>query len=97
MAQPIYKVFFLNFKEPWYQLSKTEQDSLLQKVSASFEKVGGKHQVMCDSRWSTESWHGFGLEVYPSIEAVQQHDRDLAALNWFRYVESLTALGTEMS
>ena len=32
MAEPIYKFFMGRFLEPWYQLSKEEQDSLQAKL-----------------------------------------------------------------
>ena len=95
MAQQIYKSWFVKFKEPWYQLSKAEQDEMLKKVGAALEQAGGKSHVVCLSGWSSEAWQGFGLEVFPSIEAVQEHSRYLDELNWFRYVESFSALGTE--
>jgi len=94
MSQPIYKVFHVKFNEFWFQLSKPEQDSLLQKVSAALDQVGGKSHVVCDCHWSSEAWNGFGLEEYPSIEAVQEHDRLLQELNWFRYQDSMITLGT---
>jgi hypothetical protein len=97
MAKPIYKVFLVRFTEAWYQLSAEEQASLLQKVGATLDQVGGKSVALCDSSWSSEQWLGFGVEVYPDIEAVQQHSQLLNQLNWFRYIESTTALGTEMS
>jgi len=78
VAQPIYKSFFVRFKEPWYQLSQAEQNSLLQKITGALEKVGAKSQVLCSSGWSTESWQFFGVEVYPSVEAV---DRKSTRLN----------------
>ena len=97
MSQSIYKVFHVKFKEAWYQLSKPEQDSLLHKVEATLAQVGGKTQVLCNSNWSSETWMGFGLEIFPNIEAVQKHDQLLQELNWFRYVDSFTSLGTEWS
>ena len=95
MAQPIYKSFFVKFKEPWFQLSQAEQNALLAKVAGTLDTVGGKSQAVCNCTWSNEAWHAFGLEIYPSVEAVQEHDKLLQELNWFRYVESMTALGTE--
>ena len=96
MAQPIYRLFMGKMTEAWYQLSKEEQDSLWAKVAQALEKVGGKPVVGCDCRWASEQWMGFGVEVFPDIEAVQKlaslHDE----LNWYRYVESITVLGTEI-
>ena len=35
------------------------------------------------------------LKQFPDIEAVQKHTQLLNELNWFRYVESMTVLGTK--
>jgi hypothetical protein len=95
MAQPIYEVFLGRMTEAWYRLSQEEQNSLLDKVNGALEKVGGKRVVMCDSSWASEQWPFFGVEVFPDIEAKQKHARLLGELNWVRYVEDMTVLGTE--
>ena len=97
MAQQIYKSFYGNPQEAWYQLSKAEQDSLFQKVSAARDKVGGKAVVICNSGWSSDSYQFFGVEVFPSIEAAQEHNKLLNELNWFRYIDGFSILGTEMT
>jgi hypothetical protein len=40
MAQSVFKTFRLRFKEPWFMLSKAEQDALLGKVGEVLTKVG---------------------------------------------------------
>jgi hypothetical protein len=96
MAQPIYKVFFLKYKEPWYELTEEEQYKLEAKNEESLKQVGAEHLIMCASVWAAEEWLGWGVEKYPDIEAVQKHTMTLYALNWFKYFDSKTYLGTEM-
>jgi hypothetical protein len=95
MSEPIYKLFTAKFTEAWYHLSADQQTSLMAKVNDALERVGGKRIVLCDSSWSSERWIGFGVEQFPSLEAVQNHARLLNELNWLRYLESKTLLGTE--
>ena len=95
MAQPIYKLFLVKSSEAWHQLSQEEQDSLMAKVNEALEKVGGKRIVLCNSSWSSEQWPFFGVEEFPDIEAVQKHSELLDELNWLRYIETITVLGTE--
>jgi hypothetical protein len=96
MAQKIYKGFMIKaMKEAWYQLSKEEQESLLAKVNAALEEVGGKRLVLCDSAWTSDAWVGFGVEEFPSIEAAQRHAHLLNELNWVRYIDGISLLGTE--
>jgi uncharacterized protein DUF6616 len=97
MAQPIYYAFVGKFKEAWYNLSTSERDELIKKIGEAMEKVGGKQVLFCASGWSSEQWQFFGVETYPDIEAVQEHNRLLFELNWFRYIDSMTILGTEFS
>ena len=98
MAQQIYKAFYVRkFQEAWYQLSKAEQDELMKKVTAARDKVGGKAQLICNAQWASDNMVGFGVEVFPSIEAAQQHNKLLQELNWFRYFDGMSILGTEWS
>jgi len=96
MAQPIYKVFFMKYKEPWYKLTTEEQNELMAKDTESRKQVGCEVIKLCVSVWSSEEWLGWGVEKYPDIEAVQKHAMDLYGLNWFQYIESKTYLGVEM-
>ena len=96
MAQLVYKLWTARPREAWYQLSQDERNSLMARVIAALEKVGAKSVVLCDGSWSSEQWLFFGIEEYPDIEAVQAHAHLLNEIQWFRYVESTTALGTAL-
>jgi peptidoglycan/xylan/chitin deacetylase (PgdA/CDA1 family) len=96
MAQPICKFFMSRFLEPWYQLSKEEQDSLVAKLHDALKKVGGTQPIRCNSSWSSDQWSFAGYEVFPNIEAVQKYMAALQELNWFRYCEATSVLGTKL-
>ena len=96
MAQPIYKVWLMKSKEPWYKLTTEEQNKLNEQNQESLKQVGGESIMMCMSVWASEEWLGWGVEKYPNIEAVQKHTENLFNLNWFEYIESNTYLGVEM-
>ena len=96
MAKPIYKFFMGRFLEAWYQLSEEERNSRLAKLNESLEKVGGKRPIICDSSWSSDQWSIAGVEEFPNIEAVQSFTATLTELDWSRYVESISVLGTEL-
>ena len=95
MTQPIYKVFMGRPTEAWYQLSQAEQTQLLGKLDEKLTAVGGKRVINCDSRWSSDHWHFFGVEEFPDMAAVQQYHAFLGEVNWFRYLDGMTALGTK--
>jgi hypothetical protein len=96
MAQPIYKVWFAKYKEPWYKLTTEEQNKLGAQNAESLKQVGGESIMFNTCVWSSEEWLAWGVEKYPDIEAVQKHAMNLFGLNWFQYFESKTYLGTEM-
>ena len=95
MAAPIYRMFMARPREPWYRLSAEEQRSLLGKVTAALDAVGGKSVILCDSSWAAEEWPVFGVEQYPDLEALQKHEALLAQLNWPLYLDAHTLVGTE--
>ena len=95
MAGPIYKMFRAGVKEAWYQLSKEEQDALFAKIQDAMKSVGGKSMLVCNSSWNSEQWLFWGVEEFPSLEAVQEYSRCLEELNWFRYVDSEVLLGSK--
>ena len=95
MAGPIYKMFRIGIKEAWYELSKEQQDAMFAKVDEARKTVGGKVILLCNSTWTSEQWLYWGVEEFPSLEAVQEYSRCLEELNWFRYVDSEVLLGSK--
>jgi len=96
MAQPVYKVWLMKYTESWYELTTEEQNKLMAQIEESLKQVGAELIILCASVWSSEEWFGWGVEKYPDIEAVQKHAENLFRMNWFKYIESKTYLGTEM-
>ena len=95
MGKPIVKLFLAKPTEAYYQLSEEERANKMATVQESLEKAGGKTIITGDTSWSSEQWMFFGVEEYPDIEAAQQHAATLVKLDWFRYLESMTLLGTK--
>jgi hypothetical protein len=97
MTQPIYKVWFAKFKEPWYKLTTEEQNKLMAQNAEAAKQVGVEEILMCNSIWSSEEWPGWGVEKFPDIDAVQKHAQLLYDLKWYEYIEAKSYLGTEMT
>ncbi len=97
MAQAIYKLYLFKPTEAWYQLTEVEKNAQIAKIREALDKVGGKEVISCFSGWNSEQWLGWGVEQFPDIAAVQKHHSLLVAVNWFRYVDSISYLGTQMS
>ena len=77
--------------------SAEEQQRLLSLVMEALNTVGGKELVICSPAWSNERWPFFGVEEFPDLDAVQRHEQILIDLNWGRYIESRSTLGTEVT
>ena len=95
MSEPIYKFFRGRFLPDWYQLSKEEQDSILAKLDEAKAKLGVKTVLLCKTYWSADEWLWAGVEECPNIEAVQKYMAALQELNWERYTEGSSVLGTK--
>jgi hypothetical protein len=96
MTQPIYKVYLFKPTEAWYQLNEQDKKSQRAKVESALKQVGGKEIISCFSGWNSEQWLGWGVEQFPDTEAVQKHHTLLVGINWFRYFDCTTYLGTEV-
>ena len=83
------------FLPDWYELSKEEQGSILAKLTEALERVGAKRTLLCNTYWCTDQWMWAGVEEFPNIEAVQKYMATLQELNWGRYSEGDTILGTK--
>ena len=95
MAEPIYKFFRGRFLPDWYKLSKEDQESIHAKISDALANVGGRRIVLCSTYWSTDEWFWAGVEEFPNVEAVQKFMATLHELNWGRYAEATSLLGTK--
>ena len=69
---------------------------LLGTVQEAMTTAEGKPLVICEAAWSNEEWPYFGVEEFPDLEAVQRHQQILTDLNWARYMESRSTLGTKL-
>lgn len=94
MAGPIYKMFYARWTEAWYALSQEQRDAIFQQITEATERLGIKGMVICDSSWASDKWLFWGVEEYPDMESVQEYTKCLIELNWFRYVDAETLLGT---
>jgi hypothetical protein len=91
----VYKMYLGRYTSDWHALSAEERRELETLARAAFEAARGQSLIDCDSQWSNDGWHWFGVEQFPDLEAVQQYQAQLATLGWHRYVAELAVLGTK--
>lgn len=94
MTQPIYKLWFGKPTAAYYQLSKEEKEQLRTRQQEYAASLGVETILQCESAWASEQWQGWGVEKYPDLEALQKLVAFETELQWYRYVESTTILGT---
>jgi hypothetical protein len=97
MEQQVYKLWQGRWTEAWHALAAEEQRRLLGQAQKALDTAGGKQLVLCSAAWSNEQWPFFGLEEFPDIDAVHRHAQLLLDLNWGRYIESRTTVGTQLN
>ena len=67
------------------------------QVTEALQAVGGRSLAVCDASWATEQWPVFGLEEFPDLAALQRHQQLLDELQWSRYIDSTTLVGTPLA
>ena len=96
MTGPVFKMFHARWTEAWYQLSAEQRNAIFQQMTEITERLGIKSTIVCDSSWNSDRWLFWGVEEYPDMAAVQEYATRLVELDWFRYVDSETLLGTRI-
>src|SRR5262245_56231962 len=96
MSEPIFKLFFVRFRENWHQLPRDEEVPVIAKMEAAVERGGAKRPVFCDCSWAAEQWSEIGVEEFPNLAALQQFRKELEEIGWSRYVDTQTFLGTKL-
>lgn len=98
--KPIIKVWFAKPREAWYQLSEKEQKDFFEKehkiAKELCDRYGIKNIKTCNCRWSNEEWLEFGMEEFPTLEAVQEYNNALSELGMYKYFNAKVFLGTPM-
>jgi hypothetical protein len=94
MGERVINLFMGRMKESWYELPEEEQSQMMEKVGASLDEVGAKRIVIANCEWSRSDYQFFGVQEYPSIEALRKHMEAQRAMGFSSYVESTRVVGT---
>ena len=86
---PIIRIMFAKLKPAWHELSEEEQQEFMRKDIEKLEELGYKLHFMVDCTWSTDEWHYFGIEEWPSMEAIKEiekfHEEELEVSKYAEY------------
>jgi hypothetical protein len=96
MDYPVYKLFFFKRGVKALSLSTEEFGEVLDQTREPARRLGVRHMLVANMRWSNERSETFGIELYPSLEVEQRYVRELEAIDWYSYVSSESYLGIPM-
>lgn len=86
-------IFVARHTEAWYGASEETRAGLMQTQEQN-ETLGSRFVMVGYTRPVQEEWEAWGLELYPSMEALKQSALAMEKVDWWRYFEARTFLGT---
>ena len=93
MDIPVYKLWLIKPNLSAVQLPPEKQQEYLARNAQALADVGGKVLLTTDI-FSHENYQSFGIESFPSLQAVIDHQRCLREMNWLQYMDAEIYLGT---
>lgn len=64
-----------------------------EKHNALYQELNGQIVLYCNSTWCNEAYAGFGISVFPNIEAYMRLSEALGEMGWPRWMDSFSLLG----
>jgi hypothetical protein len=91
----VFKLWMASPTLAYYQMDlKSEAaTAIMAQQQTHFAQVGGKPIIFANS-FSSERYQFFGLESFPSLDAVREYSKCLDELKWHQYLEGDILLGT---
>lgn len=97
-GEPVIRLYFVKMKEAFLNLPEEEKLAFMRKDRENLDDLGMEAMMMIDCRWSTDEWDYIGVEQWPSMEAIDQHEQfENEELDVSGYIESKIYLGTPES
>jgi len=96
IENPIYKLWLIKNNPAAAQantLAKGLEGLVWAKHNAIYEEYKSQVVLYCSANWCNEAYLGFGISIFPDIEANMRVMETLTDLGWPRYTESITLLG----
>jgi hypothetical protein len=96
IPNPIYKLWIVKNNPATSMTSHLPKglDALKwEKHNALYKEFDSQIILACDTTWCNEAYHGFGVSVYPNIEANMKIMAGLNDLGWPGFLETTTYLG----
>ena len=96
MAGPIYKLFLNRFTAAYHDAPQETVNQMLAEFEEVSGRLGIKMVVLCEAGgWASEEWDFWGVSEFPNLEALQKLKEWQDSVHWFKYVESMSVLGSK--
>lgn len=96
MDTPLYKLYLFKRTARYFALPTDQYQEIRARMSKRAKELGIRDLFNASMSWSNERYEFFGVELYPSLEAVQAYTQTMSALGYFQYIEGESFLGIPM-
>ncbi len=93
MDIPVYKLYIGKMHLDAMLMPVEKQREMLARGAQYLADVGATNLLMADI-FSDEKYQFFGVEAFPNLQAVIEHQRCLREMNWLQYMDVEVYLGT---
>jgi hypothetical protein len=96
MSEPIYRLFIVRgYNEAYYALSAEQRAQFWNQMGANAQAAGSRSILVANARWASEECDAWGLEEFPSYQAIIQVTNTNEEQNQhYRYLNAQSILGT---
>lgn len=92
-SQPVYRVYLSRLTTYGLELTTDQLNETWAQGRDALKMVKGIPLLAGFSRWNNETWDGFGIERFPSYQAVLAYTQYLSVSGWYRVSEARSHLG----
>jgi hypothetical protein len=94
MSGWIYNLYLSRLSPAGYAATKEDWQRMSEIVSESGKTAGMVQLLTCDATWGSERWDFFGLERFPSAEAIVAHKQRVLLAGWLNVFSTQVYLGS---
>ena len=90
----VYRVYLSRLTDYGHGLSPDKLNEVWALGREALNRAGGRMILSGYMRWNNEDWESFGVERFPSHEAVLSYSQFLSVSGWYRVSAARSFLGT---
>lgn len=91
--QPVYRVYLSRLTTYGLDLEGDPLNEVWELGRQALKHVGGVPLLAGYIRWNNETWDSFGVERFPSTQAILSYSQYLSVSGWYRVAQARSHLG----